>query len=48
VFEPNERGRRVYERVGFRHEGTLRRAHFVGGRHVDVLVMGLLDDELEA
>ena len=46
VYEPNERARRVYERVGFRLEGTMRRAQFVGGRHVDEHVMGLLAEEL--
>jgi len=46
VFEPNERARRAYERAGFVVEGRLRRAHFMGGRHVDVLVMGLLAEEL--
>ena len=46
VFETNPRGRRVYEKVGFKDEGRLRRAHFVDGRHVDVIVMGLLDNEL--
>ena len=46
VFDTNERALRVYKRVGFRHEGTLRRAHFLGGRHIDVHVMGLLAEEL--
>jgi RimJ/RimL family protein N-acetyltransferase len=45
VHETNPRGRRTYEKVGFKEEGRLRRAHFVDGRHVDVIVMGLLDDE---
>jgi RimJ/RimL family protein N-acetyltransferase len=46
VHETNERGRRAYERVGFKEEGRLRRAHFIDGRYVDTLVMGLLSDEL--
>ena len=45
VYAANERGRRTYERVGFVHEGTLRRAHFADGRHHDVHVMSLLRDE---
>ena len=45
VYETNERGRKVYERVGFRHEGTRRRGQFLGGIYVDVLVMGLLAEE---
>jgi RimJ/RimL family protein N-acetyltransferase len=46
VFETNPRGRRAYEKVGFRDEGRLRSGHFVGGRPVDVFVMGLLAEEL--
>jgi RimJ/RimL family protein N-acetyltransferase len=46
VHETNPRGRRTYEKVGFWEEGRMRRAHFVDGRHVDVIVMGLLDHEL--
>jgi RimJ/RimL family protein N-acetyltransferase len=45
VFETNPRAQAVYEKVGFRQEGRLRRAHFVGGRHIDLLVMGLLAEE---
>jgi RimJ/RimL family protein N-acetyltransferase len=46
VFATNSRGRRTYEKVGFRLEGTRRRSAFVGGRHVDSHLMGLLADEL--
>ena len=46
VYAGNERGIRAYRRVGFQVEGTLRRAQFLGGRYVDVLVMGLLEEEL--
>jgi RimJ/RimL family protein N-acetyltransferase len=45
VYAGNERGRRTYEKVGFVHEGTLRRAHFARGEHHDVHVMSLLRDE---
>ena len=48
VYETNPAGIRAYEKVGFRREGTMRRAHFAGGRYVDVLVMGLLAEELVA
>lgn len=48
VLETNPRGKRAYEKVGFNEEGRLRRALFVGGRHVDMIVMGLLvEDQLE-
>lgn len=46
VLETNPRGKRAYERVGFKEEGRLRRALYVGGRHVDMLVMGLLAEDL--
>jgi RimJ/RimL family protein N-acetyltransferase len=48
VYEHNERARRVYERAGFTLEGTMRDAHFADGRYVDVHVMGLLAEELDA
>jgi RimJ/RimL family protein N-acetyltransferase len=46
VFDNNPRGMRAYEKVGFREEGRLRRAHFVDGRYVDLLLMGILAEEL--
>jgi RimJ/RimL family protein N-acetyltransferase len=46
VYADNLRGRRAYEKVGFKLEGTLRRAQFVVGRYVDTHVMGLLAEEL--
>jgi RimJ/RimL family protein N-acetyltransferase len=46
VFATNPRGRRAYEKVGFEEEGRLRRAHFVDGGYVDVIVMGLLEEDL--
>jgi RimJ/RimL family protein N-acetyltransferase len=45
VYETNPRARRAYEKVGFKEEGRRRRAHFVEGRHVDVIDMGLLAEE---
>lgn len=41
----NDAGRRAYEKAGFTHEGTMRRAHFARGEHHDVHVMSLLRDE---
>jgi RimJ/RimL family protein N-acetyltransferase len=46
VLESNPRGRRAYERVGFKEEGRLRRFMFVDGRYVDLIVMGLLAEDL--
>jgi RimJ/RimL family protein N-acetyltransferase len=45
VYADNERGRRAYERVGFRREGLLRQAAVREGEHVDVVAMGLLRSE---
>jgi RimJ/RimL family protein N-acetyltransferase len=46
VHKTNPRGVRAYEKVGFKEEGRLRRAHFVEGRYVDVILMGLLAEDL--
>jgi RimJ/RimL family protein N-acetyltransferase len=46
VYDTNRRGIRAYERVGFKEEGRLRRAQFIGGRYVDVIAMGLLAEDL--
>ncbi|MBI4565578.1 MAG: GNAT family N-acetyltransferase [Planctomycetes bacterium] len=45
VFEYNERGRRCYEKVGFRMEGRRRQAKYWRGRYWDALEMGLLASE---
>ena len=45
VYAGNDAARRAYEKAGFRHEATLRRAHFARGEHLDVHVMSLLRDE---
>jgi RimJ/RimL family protein N-acetyltransferase len=45
VYAYNDRARRVYERVGFRHEGRLRRALFRDGAYHDVDRMAVLRDE---
>ena len=45
VYDFNERARRLYERVGFVHEGTLRRALFRDGAFHDVHRMAILRDE---
>lgn len=45
VFATNRAAIRTYERAGFRHEGTLREAAFIGGEYVDVRLMGILREE---
>jgi [ribosomal protein S5]-alanine N-acetyltransferase len=44
----NARSARALERLGFRHEGTLRRWHRHGDRALDVNVFGLLREEWAA
>lgn len=48
VYAMNPGARRVYERVGFVFEGTLRRAVFREGRYLDVHRMSILADEWRA
>lgn len=48
VYDINPGARRVYERVGFVHEGTLRRAVFREGEFVDVHRMAILAGEWRA
>jgi RimJ/RimL family protein N-acetyltransferase len=46
VLANNAGAIRSYEKVGFRVEGTKRRSEFIGGIYLDMLVMGLLAEEL--
>lgn len=46
VVAENERARHVYRKIGFVEEGRLRQAFRRDGRWHDVIVMGLLADEL--
>lgn len=46
TYDFNARAIRCYERCGFQREGLRRRAVFRGGSYHDVIVMGLLADEL--
>ena len=48
VFATNKRAIKTYQRAGFTHEGTLREAAFIDGQRVDVVVMGILEDESAA
>jgi RimJ/RimL family protein N-acetyltransferase len=48
VYDFNERARHVYERVGFVHEGTLRRALYRDGAFHDVQRMAILRSEWDA
>ena len=46
VFDWNERAIRVYEKVGFQHEGVLRDAIYKAGRWNNLVHMSILEGEL--
>jgi RimJ/RimL family protein N-acetyltransferase len=46
VYDWNTRAIRVYEKVGFQHEGLLRDGMFKGGRWQNLVFMGVLRGEL--
>lgn len=48
VFDINTRAKRVYEKVGFVFEGTMRQAHYHNGEYVDVHFMSVLREEWES
>lgn len=45
VFSYNPRAKSSYLKAGFREEARLRGAHFHGGKHHDMLLLGLLASE---
>ena len=47
VFADNQRAIRVYEKIGFVHEGRQRQAEFHGGQYHDILFMSMLRSEWE-
>ncbi len=45
VYEYNKRAIRVYEKLGFKKEGVLRKNHYLKGKYYDVIVMGIFQEE---
>jgi RimJ/RimL family protein N-acetyltransferase len=45
VYEYNQRGMRVYEKIGFQKEGVLRQDTYREGRYWDTIVMAILREE---
>lgn len=48
VYDYNPRAIASYEKCGFKREGVLREQRFYGGKHHDIVVMGILEDEYRA
>jgi RimJ/RimL family protein N-acetyltransferase len=48
VFAENKRAVRLYEKLGFQHEGCWRQAEFRHGRYQDILWMSILREEWAA
>lgn len=47
VFSFNQRAARMYEALGFQHEGRLRECYFSQNAYHDILIMGLLRREYQ-
>ncbi|MCB2299159.1 GNAT family N-acetyltransferase [Clostridium tagluense] len=48
VFNYNERGIHVYEKMGFKKEGIKREGWFFNHKYYDVMTMSILEDEFRA
>ena len=46
-FDYNEKGRKVYEKIGFKKEGTLRKEAYTKGKLHDIHIMGMFRDEFK-
>lgn len=47
VYENNPAAVKLYEKLGFQHEGRLRQQVFEGGKYYDKLYMGIFAEELK-
>ncbi|MHA1720138.1 MAG: GNAT family N-acetyltransferase [Promethearchaeota archaeon] len=45
VYDFNTRAIKSYEKIGFKEEGILRQCHYVRGKYVDLIAMGILKNE---
>ena len=48
VFAGNERALRLYAALGFRREGTLRRAQYIDGAWKNIIILGALRPSVTA
>lgn len=47
VYEINVPSIKIMEKLGFIHEGTKRKAHFIGSEYIDINVYGLLEQDYQ-
>mgnify|MGYP001579874367 CR=1 FL=1 len=45
IYTFNEASIKLHERLGFQHEGCLRRMHYTGGKYHDMRILGLTAEE---
>jgi RimJ/RimL family protein N-acetyltransferase len=48
VLEHNQPARRLYERVGFKHEGVKREEIYRNGRYIDSIMLSMLKSEFQS
>lgn len=48
AYDYNEPSIRLHERLGFQHEGRIRRVVFTHGRHCDAIMLGITAEEFAA
>jgi ribosomal-protein-alanine N-acetyltransferase len=46
IVAAHSRSLRMVERCGFKQEGVMRQAHYVDGQYMDLVMVGILRDEL--
>ncbi len=46
VYEFNNASNKLLQSIGFKHEGTRRKAQWAGANYADVYVLGLLEEDL--
>ena len=47
VMKSNLRARNCYKKCGFKEEGILRNKYYMDGEYDDIIIMGLIKDEME-
>jgi len=47
VHDFNQMAIKCYQKCGFKEEGRIRQKHFGNGKYSDIIIMGILREELE-